>query len=153
MKDILVPINSASDAAHVAARAIALFKAEPTAHIHLLNVQRPLPRHVSRFFPRGELREFHREAGMAVLNPAIRALDDAQVPHLDHVLVGEPARAIVQFAQAHGCGEIVLDEPAHGLMSILRAGTIGSQVRHLIGSSTADRAIPAGAASNGTGPA
>ena len=152
MKEILVPIHSASEAADAAARAIALFRAEPAAHVHLLNVQRPLPRHVSRFFPRGELREFHREAGMAMLNPAIRALDDAHVPHVDHVLVGEPARAIVEFAQAHGCGEIVLDEPAQGLMSILRAGSIGSQVRHLIATHAGDRAIPA-AAGGGTEPA
>jgi len=128
---ILVPIASSADAARAALRAIALYRASP-AIVHLLNVQHPLPRHVARFFPRNDLRAFHADAGMAVLAPAIRALDAAAVPHEDHVVVGHAAEAIVEFAARHDCGDIVLDTPLTGVRSLLHAGSISSQVRHLL---------------------
>lgn len=137
MKSILVPVASGSraEAMHAAECAMVLYRAGPV-QIHLLNVQRPLPQHVSRFFPRSELRAFHEEAGAAVLAPVARLLDEAAIPHLDHVIVGHAAEAIVQFAERHGCHEIVLDSPPRGFMSILHAGSIGSQVRHLMQSGT-----------------
>lgn len=132
MKDILVPIGSAAEAQSAAERAIAQCGAEPV-RMHLLNVQRPLPRHVSRFFPRGELQAFHQEAGMAVLAPAARALDTAGVAHDEHVIVGHAAKLIVEFAERHRCADIVLDTASQeGLLSFLHAGSIASQVRHLM---------------------
>ena len=129
--EIVVPICTASDVAWAAAQAIALYRAE-SAHIHLLTVQRPLPKHVAQFFSGNDLRDFHRDAGMRLLEPATRLLDEAGVPHEDHVLVGHPAETIVQFAADHRCAQIVVDEPAHGMLSMLGLGSIGSQVRHLM---------------------
>jgi nucleotide-binding universal stress UspA family protein len=135
MKEILVPVGSPAEALRAVERAIALYRAEPV-RVHLLNVQRPLPRHVSRFFPRSELQAFHHDAGMAQLAPAQRVLDAAGVPHDDHVIVGHAAEAIVEFAERHGCDDILIDTPAKGLLSILHAGSIGSQVRHLLRAQT-----------------
>jgi len=131
MNDILVPIGSTREALWAAEQAIALYRREP-ARIHLLNVQRPLPRHVSQFFNGGDLRDFHRDTGMGVLAPAIRLLDEAGVPHDDHVLVGHQAETIVRFAEQHHCDEVVLDNPPKGLLAVLGLGSIGSQVRHLM---------------------
>jgi len=131
MDRIVVPICNASDAAWAAAQAIALYRAAP-AHVDLLTVQRPLPKHVAQFFSKTDLRDFHRDSGMRVLEPAIRMLDEAGVPHEDHVLVGHPAETIVRFASDHHCAQIVVDEPAKGMLSMLRLGSIGSQVRHLM---------------------
>lgn len=131
MQDVLVPINTPGDASRAAGQAIARYRKEP-AHIHLLNVQRPLPRHVSRFFGSGDLHDFHRDAGMRVLEPAIRLLDEAGVPHRDHVLVGNPAESIVQFAEQNKCAEVVLDTQSDGLLAVFGLGSINSQVRHLM---------------------
>ncbi len=131
MNDILVPIASATEAARAAERAIARYQAAP-GRVHLLNVQRPLPRHVARFFPRQELRAFHQEAGLHVRAPAIRALDLAGVPHDDHVVVGHAAEAIVAFARALGAADLVLEPAEQGLRAMLGAGSIGHQVRHLM---------------------
>jgi nucleotide-binding universal stress UspA family protein len=128
---IVVPICIGSDAAWAAAQAIGLYRAAP-AHIYLLTVQRPLPKHVAQFFNRNDLRDFHRESGMRVLEPAIRMLDEAGVPHEDHVLVGHPAETIVQFAAERHCGQIVVDEPPHGALSMFGLGSVASQVRHLM---------------------
>jgi len=116
MDRIVVPICNASDAAWAAAQAIALYRAAP-AHVDLLTVQRPLPKHVAQFFSKTDLRDFHRDSGMRVLEPAIRTLDEAGVPHEDHVLVGHPAETIVRFASDHHCAQIVVDEPAKGMLS------------------------------------
>ena len=69
---------------------------------------------------------------MAVLEPAIRALDAAGVPHQDHVIVGHAAEVIVRFAEQQDCDDIILDSPSRGILSILHAGSIASQVRHLM---------------------
>ena len=132
MNEIVVPIVSTSDAAWAAAEAVSLHRADPSARIHLLNVQPPLPKHVSQFFSRNDLHDFHRDAGMRVLEPAIRMLETAGVPHEDHVLVGHPAETIVRFAEERGCGQIVVDTPATGVLSRLGLGSIASQVQHLM---------------------
>ena len=132
MNEIVVPIVSTSDAAWAAAEAVSLHRTDPSARIHLLNVQRPLPKHVSQFFNRNDLREFHHESGMRTLEPAMRILAEAGVPHDVHVLVGHPAETIVRFAEDHDCRQIVVDEPSIGVLSMLGLGSIGSQVRHLM---------------------
>jgi len=130
MRNILVPVSTPDDARWAAEQAVTRYRKEPV-HIHLLNVQRPLPRHVSRFFGGGDLHDFHRDAGMQVLATAIRLLDEAGVPHRDHVLVGSPAETIVQFAEDNKC-EVVLENQSAGLLAILGLGSISSQVRHLM---------------------
>ena len=137
MNDIVVPVFDAADAAWAAGQAIALYRAE-AARIHLLNVQRPLPKHVAQFFNRNDLREFHQEVGMRVLEPAIRMLDQAGVPHEDHVLVGHPAETIVRFAEDRHCGQVVVDVPPKNVFSMLGLGSVGSQVRHLMQSHAPD---------------
>jgi len=131
MQNVLVPVSAPGDARWAAGQAIARYRKEPV-HIHLLNVQRPLPRHVSRFFGGGDLHDFHRDAGMRVLEPTIRLLDEAGVPHHVHVLVGNPAESIVQFAEQNKCEEVVLETQPEGLLAVFGLGSIGSQVRHLM---------------------
>ncbi len=131
MNDIVVPICDAADVAWAATQAIALYRRDP-ARVHLINVQRPLPRHVAQFFNRGDLREFHQEAGLRVLAPAMRMLDEAGVPHEDHVLVGHPAETIVRFADEHHCRQVVVDAPSKSLLPMFGLGSVASQVRHLM---------------------
>ena len=131
MKHVLVPISTSDEVRWAAEQAIARYRKEP-AHIHLLNVQRPLPQHISRFFGGGDLRNFHRDSGMRVLEPAIRLLDEAGVPHRDHVEVGNPAKTIVEFSERNRCAEVVLQDQPDGLLAIFGLGSIGSQVRHLM---------------------
>jgi nucleotide-binding universal stress UspA family protein len=131
MNEILVPICDASDARFGAAEAIRLHGQAPVL-VHLLNVQRPLPKHVAQFFNRNDLRAFHEEAGMRVLEPAQRLLDEAGVPHEDHVLIGHPAETIVRFAEEHGFRDVVVDAPAPGMLSMLGLGSVASQVHHLM---------------------
>jgi nucleotide-binding universal stress UspA family protein len=141
MNDILVPISDQAESRWAADQAIALYRREP-ARIHLLNVQRPLPRHIAQFFSGGDLRDFHRDAGMRVMEQAMQLLDEAGIPHQDHVLVGNQAETIVRFAQQHRCSEVVLDNPPKSMLSMFGLGSIGSQVRHLMRAQAPDGAAP-----------
>jgi nucleotide-binding universal stress UspA family protein len=131
MHDIVVPICDTGDAGWAASQAIAIYRDQPV-RVHLLNVQRPLPKHIAQFFNRDDLRDFHRDAGMRVLDPVIGMLDKAGIPHEDHVLVGHPAETIVHFAEDRHCDQVVVDAPSRGMLSLLGLGSIASQVQHLM---------------------
>jgi hypothetical protein len=55
------------------------------------------------------------------------------VPHWDLVLVGQKAESIVGFARDHHCSQIILPKPGGGALAYFGLGSIGSQIRHLIG--------------------
>ncbi|MGB7542112.1 MAG: universal stress protein [Burkholderiales bacterium] len=131
MNNVLVPIDDASDLRWVVNQAIERYRKEAVG-VHLLNVQRPLPRHVTRFFNNGNLRNYYHDTGMRVLEPAIGMLDQAGIPHSDHVLVGPKAETIVRFAAECQCGQIILDNRAREPFAFFGLGSIGSQVRHLM---------------------
>jgi hypothetical protein len=132
MNDIVVPIPDDHAAVTAAEQAVAQYRRDP-ALVHLVNVQRPLPLHVAQFFPRGELMGYYRDAGMSALAPAVRALDAAGIPHREHVLVGKPAEAIVRFAADHQSSRVLLDQGVRTGWAMLGLGSLGSQVRHLMG--------------------
>jgi hypothetical protein len=144
MKSVVVPIHDARDAQWATARAVELYRRE-AVRIHLVNVQYPLSRHVSKFFNGHDIHDFHRDTGMRVLEPAMRALDEAGVPHQDHVLVGRKVDCIVRFAKEHSCSQVILEERADGLLSVFGLGSIASQVHQLLACETADKASPTSA--------
>ena len=134
MQTILLPIPAGAtrdEAREAATRVVARYRDAPV-RVVLLNVQHPLPLHVTRFFPASAVRAYHLEAGMAVLAPAIEVLEAAGFAHSEDVRVGHAAKTIVSVAAAEHCDDVVLDEPSHGLASLLRAGSVDSQVRHLL---------------------
>ena len=132
MKNVLVPIDDSKDLQWTINHVISMYRQDPV-RIHLLNVQPMLPQDISRFFNKGEVRDFHRDNGMLALKPAIEMLDQAQVPYRNHVAVGRKAEVIVHFAKEHQCSQIVIAKRGEGLLGSLGLGTIASQIRHLIG--------------------
>lgn len=130
MINVVVPVGEGHDAAWQTEQAIGLHRAM-RARVHLLSVQAPLPRHVSRYFNGGQLRALHEENGMRALAPVVRSLDAAGVPHKVHVMVGLQAETIVRFAKEYDCRRIVMQESSESWMSALGLGSISSQVRHL----------------------
>jgi hypothetical protein len=131
MKNVVVPVDRTEDTQRAATQAIARYRREPV-RIHLLNVQRPLPGHIARFFGSDDLHDFHREAGMRVLQPLIARLVEAGIPYQEHVLVGKPAEAIVDFAAHHDDAEVLLDDDPESMLAVLGLGSVGSQVRRLL---------------------
>ncbi len=132
MRSLVVPIREGHDSKWAVDYVIELHRRE-APEVHLLNVQTPLPQYVTRFLNKQAVSDFHRENGMKALQDAIERLDAAGVPHTDHVLVGRKAETIARFAREQRCDRIVLPKRDSGLVSSLGLGSVGAQVRQLIG--------------------
>ena len=97
----------------------------------LINVQAAFSGDITRFVDAGTVEEYHREAGEAALVVAKEKLAAAGLPHSAHVLVGEVAPTIVEFAEDKGCCLIIMG--AHGFGSVigLVTGSITTKVIHV----------------------
>ena len=87
------------------------------AQIYLVNVQPPLPNDVTRFIDNKTVEDFHREAGDAALAAAKTKLTQANMAFTAHLLVGDVAPAIVNFASEKNCSMIVMG--AQGLSHLM----------------------------------
>ena len=85
--------------------------------IHLVNVQPMLPSDITRFIDDQTVNDYQREAGDAALAAAKARLDAASMVYSEHVLVGEAAPTLVEFAKANQCDMIIMG--AHGFGSVL----------------------------------
>lgn len=99
--------------------------------IFLINVQAALSGDITRFVDSKTVEEFHREAGDAALAGAKGKLAAAGLAHTAHILIGEAAPTIVEFAKAKGCSLIIMG--THGLGSVigLFMGSVTVKVVHL----------------------
>jgi len=99
-------------------------------HIHLINVQVALPKDIGRFINAEAMREFHLETGMAALAPARDRLTAAGlIPEL-HVLVGDPATAITEFADSHGSSQILIGTHGNSGLTGALLGSVAMKVVH-----------------------
>jgi nucleotide-binding universal stress UspA family protein len=133
MRSVVVPIEEGGGADWIADRVIGLYRQQPL-RIYLLNVRQALPQYVARFIAKSEVEAFHQENGMRAIKPAADRLDASGIPHWDLVMVGQKAESIVRFAREHHCSQIILPKPSAGPLAYFGLGSIGSQIRHLIGS-------------------
>ena len=130
-RSVVVPVEEGASAQWAIDHVIQLYREHPMK-VYLLCVRRPFPQYVARFISRHELKAYHEESGMQALKPAAERLDACGIPHSDVVQVGPKAERIVEFAREHHCNQIILSK--HGDLSDLVLGSIGVQIRKLIGS-------------------
>ena len=100
-------------------------------HIHLLNVQPSLPRDIGRFINADTVRDFHLESGMNALAAGHSQLTAAGLTVDQHVLIGEAAPCIVEFANSHGCHQILMGTRGHSGLTGTLLGSIAMRVAHL----------------------
>ncbi|HTT11087.1 MAG TPA: universal stress protein [Burkholderiaceae bacterium] len=96
--------------------------------VHLLNVQRPFPRHVARFVARRDRASFHREQSQRALEDARRLLDAMRVPCRTHLEVGDRARVISDLALRLGCDRIVLGTARKSSLTRMLEDSVTGQV-------------------------
>ncbi|MDZ4253927.1 MAG: universal stress protein [Sulfuritalea sp.] len=99
-------------------------------HILLINVQATLPNDIGRFIDADTLREFHLETGMAALAAARDKLTAASLAPELHVLVGDPATAITEFAESHGCSQILIATHGNSGLTGTLLGSVAMKVVH-----------------------
>lgn len=99
--------------------------------IHLLNVQFPFHGDVSLFVDQESIKQYHLEEGLKDLKQARELLDQASIAYQHHVVVGEAAKMIVQFATEHQCDQIVIGPRGLGTVQGLLLGSVASKLIHL----------------------
>ena len=99
--------------------------------ICLVNVQPALPSDVTRFIDAKTIADFHREAGEKALTQARQKLSDAGLAYSAHILIGETAPALVEFANAQGCDLIVMGVHGFGSVVGLFMGSVSVKVVRL----------------------
>ena len=99
-----------------------------TPQLFLVNVQAPLSNDITRFIDEKVVSDFHREAGDTALAQARQKLDAAGLAYSAHIMMGESAPTIVEFARDKGCSLIIMG--AHGFGSVvgLLLGSVTTKV-------------------------
>ncbi|MBL8339384.1 MAG: universal stress protein [Rhodoferax sp.] len=99
--------------------------------LFLLHVQAPLSSDITRFIDGKTIQDYHREEGDKVLAPGAARLAGSGLEHSSHLLIGEAASAIVDFAGSKGCSMIIMG--THGFSSVmgLIMGSVATKVIHL----------------------
>jgi nucleotide-binding universal stress UspA family protein len=129
---ILIPVDG-SERSLAGVRYVAgtLAPAIRDLEIHLLNVQPPLPAAAASFVDPAILRDFHRDEGAKALAAARQLLDAAGLQYAGNTVVGEPAEAIVAYAEQRACTGIVMGTRGLGHAAGLLLGSVAHKVLQL----------------------
>jgi nucleotide-binding universal stress UspA family protein len=108
MQKVLVPVDGSTSSDHAIRDVIRRHQKNEPMEIHLLNVRPPLPRYITRFLSRGEVRSYRHEQGARALASARALLEAAGIHHQHHIKMGDKVEVITQFAKLHHCDLIVM---------------------------------------------
>ena len=124
---ILLPL----DGSECALRGVTLVISKRTLYlnpeeleIHLVNVQVPFPRDISRFASRSQVTDFHHEESAKAMQGACKLLDAAGVKYTCHLEVGPVAETIIALANSLNCDQIVMGAHGRGALKELLMGSI-----------------------------
>ncbi|MFZ5555433.1 MAG: universal stress protein [Pseudomonadota bacterium] len=133
MLKLLVPVDgseSSNRCIDVLVRKAGWYR-EPI-EVHLLNVQPPIVSgNVTMFIKREQLEEYYRDEGLKALAEPRRKLDEAKVPYVYHIGVGEPAETIAKYARDKQCDQIFMGTRGMGRVTGMLLGSVAAKVIHL----------------------
>lgn len=96
--------------------------------LFLVNVQAPLSSDITRFIDEKVVSDFHREKGDAALAQARQKLDAAGLAYSAHIMIGETAPTLIEFASDKGCSLIVMGARGLGSVVGLLLGSVATRV-------------------------
>ena len=125
---ILIPVDGSAHARKAIEHALAIVAKDPTAEVHLLNVQPPVRGGAASLVSQSDLDGYHRDEGMKVLADPAKQVEAAGArPHL-HVGVGDPGDTVLSVAQRLGCTQIVMGTRGLGAVGALLMGSVARDV-------------------------
>jgi nucleotide-binding universal stress UspA family protein len=127
----------AVDGSECSARAVrwtieAIGEMKVPSELHVVTVQPAIASgDVRRFVGSETIERYQREEGDKALAAARALLDEAKVAYTPHILIGQVAQTITDFASQNGCSAIIMGTRGLGGVSGLVLGSVASQVIHL----------------------
>ncbi len=130
---ILIPVDGSDNAISAVNYAIKLSKELANSpQLFLLNVQWNVAAgNVKLFINQDTINDYYREQGMEALKVARSALEAAELPYQYHISIGQPAEAILQYAEEQGVDQIVVGAQGHESLANLLLGSVTSKVANL----------------------
>jgi len=110
---------------------IAQARAMPGAvTVDLLNVQSPLHRDVTNFVEEAAIKSMHHDEGLQALAAARAALEEAGVPCVVHIGVGDFPHVVIHYAKSLGAQKVYLT-PTQRSENLDLEATIEHMKRHV----------------------
>ena len=132
MLKILLPVDGSDSSNKSVADFIQLIDHyKETPEIHLLNVQLPLDGNITLFIDKENIRQYHQEEGMKKQQNVRDLLEKAGLTFQFHIVVGEPAEMIVNFAKEKLFDSIVIGPRGMGIVKSLLLGSVTNKVMQL----------------------
>ena len=128
MKRILLPVDGSRNTEHALRHVVRQLMNNAALEIHLLNVQAPLPRYVTRFLARRTLADYHREQAEKAMKPAREFLDRFSVAYSCHSDIGDKAAVISLLARRLRCDEIVMGTARKNSLTRLIESSVTNRV-------------------------
>lgn len=131
MLKVLVPVNGSENAHRAVQHLLRMHRDKEPMEVHLLNVQSPFPRYISRFLSRDQIVSHHLEQGAEALRRAITPLEAAGIPCRHHSEIGDKATAITRFAKRQRCDLIIMGTSRKSSFSRFLGDSVTNQVMEL----------------------
>jgi nucleotide-binding universal stress UspA family protein len=129
---VLVPIDGSSPSKRAIRHLLQLGQAHEPLELHLLNVQESADApQLMRFRKAEEIEQAQLDHGASVLAFAKRQLDRAGVKYHAHVVIGDPAEKIAEFAKKGRFDKIIMGTHGRGGIAGLLMGSVATKVLHL----------------------
>jgi nucleotide-binding universal stress UspA family protein len=96
--------------------------------VQLLNVQMPLPAHISRFLGAETVRAYHDSEAAKALAPAEKLFKQQGISFTSKVVTGHPAEEIVNYAKKQKARLIVMGTHGHGALGRVLMGSVAQKV-------------------------
>ena len=128
---LLIPVDRSPNSQFAVRHVIAQFMNNTAMEIHLLNVQPPFTRDISRFLSKSTLQDYHREQADEALRPCKQLLDNFGIPYSEHRMVGRKARCITDTAHRLKCDVILMSTARKNSLTRLVESSVTNEVLEL----------------------
>ncbi|MFC6638560.1 universal stress protein [Sulfitobacter sp. JBTF-M27] len=124
-KNILVPVLLDKEHDTAASYEVAQAISEDGAKFHVIHVMETIPSYATTQIPQ-EILDHTRQEAAEEMNASAKALPGAET----HLVSGHAGRAILDYADKHGCDCIVLASHRPGMEDFFLGSTAARVVRH-----------------------
>ena len=128
LSKVLVPVDSSRNAQYAVRHVLNEFMKNSAMEIHLLNVQAPFSRYISRFSGKRNRESLHREQAEKTFRPIRRLLESYRVPFSVHFKVGSKAQVIADTARRLRCDHIVMSTARKNSVTRMIEDSVTNQV-------------------------
>ncbi len=131
MQKVLIPVDGSPNCQFAVRHIIKQFMNNTAMETHLLNVQPPFNRDITRFVSRKSVQDHHREQAEKALRPIREMLDNLSIPYSVHIEVGDRAKCIAHTARRLRCDQIVMSTARKDSLTRLVENSVTNKVIEL----------------------